>query len=409
MAQRISSEWTCYLVVISLLACVAFHQNVTIAQQPSARPKKLTLALYPYVPRLDQFKTAVSQAWKKRHKDVELEFVFWDCYSKDPPKNLDVFVFDAIFLDCFQDKGFLEPLADREVDEKEDLLKYAREGVKFDGRFFGIPQLGCASILFYRKSDKAMNSASSLSEIIKTIGINKYTDLKPPAGVGLMIYLGGGTTSACHYLDAVEDIYSVYAPNPPLPQDSNRISDWAIANVRQLLAASSVKNAKHYDYDKPYERAAWFSQGLGRAFVGYTESMSSLTEEARRSIAFKLLPLSDRRGVSLFYSDVVGINSSLSSASKKRKLAVELANLISSTEVMLASIGPTKSQPYPQYIMPVRHSVFAKLGAKFPLYVKMYDLVKQSDPKLFRIGPNSRDWLKSMKSKVRDEVFATAP
>ena len=407
MAQRICSERTRYLVVISLLACVAFHQNVTLAQQPGVRPKKLTVALYPYVPRLDQFKTAASHAWKKRHKDVELEFVSWDCYSEDPPENLDVFVFDSIFLDYFQSKGFVEPIADDELDEKEDLLKYAREGVTIDGHLYGIPQLGCASILFYRKGDQAMKSASTLSEVTNIIGVNRYTDVKPPAGVGLMIYLGGGTTSACHYLDAVEDIYSVYTPHPPLPQDSSRINDWAIANVRQLLAASSVKNAKHND--KPYERAAWFSQGLGRAFVGYTESMSSLTEDARRSIAFKLLPLSDRRGVSMFYSDVVGVNSSVSSVSKKRKLAVELANLISSSDVMIASICPTESQPYPQYIMPVRHSVFAKLGAKFPLYVKMYDLVKQSDPKLFRIGPNSRDWLNAMKSQVRDEVFATAP
>ena len=67
----------------------------------------------------------------------------------------------------------------------------------------------------------------------------------------------------------------------------------------------------------------------------------------------------------MFYSDIVGINSSVSSASKKRKLAVELANLISSSEVMIASIGPTESQPYPQYIMPVAIAYLQNWGPSF--------------------------------------------
>src|SRR5215203_2651759 len=62
-------------------------------------PAVLNVALYPYVPRLDQFKTVISAAWAQQMPNVTLNYVDWDVYSQDPPKDLDVFVFDGIFLD----------------------------------------------------------------------------------------------------------------------------------------------------------------------------------------------------------------------------------------------------------------------------------------------------------------------
>ena len=36
----------------------------------------------------------------------------------------------------------------------------------------------------------------------------------------------------------------------------------------------------------------------------------------------------------------------------------------------------------------------------------MYRLVTEGDPGLFRIGPDSRDWLAATKDQIRDRIFA---
>jgi hypothetical protein len=55
--------------------------------------------------------------------------------------------------------------------------------------------------------------------------------------------------------------------------------------------------------------------------------------------------------------------------------------------------------------MPVRHSVFKALGKKLPLYNKMYQMVIESDPHLFRIGPTSKTWLEDLKGDIKKQVF----
>ena len=62
-----------------------------------------------------------------------------------------------------------------------------------------------------------------------------------------MVDISGGTTSACYYLEAVEDIYNKYNDTPPLPPDTTRINNWAIKNVQQLLRMASVKQAEYYN------------------------------------------------------------------------------------------------------------------------------------------------------------------
>jgi len=363
----------------------------------------ISVAIYPYVPRPQQFTAAISEAWQSQEPGVELKFVEWDCYSEDPLPDLDVFVFDAIFLDNFQSRGFLDPIAADEVVDAGDLLPYALEGSYVDGTLYGIPQLGCGSILFYRKDDAALAAADNLGEVEDAIGECTYQGLTPPQNVGLMVDLSGGTTDAALYLEAVQDIYGTYTTDPPLPPDASKINSWSIQNLQKLLRMASVQQANYSG--EPYQRASWFgNEGLGRATVGFTEAMSAMGESGRESVAFKLMPLSNRTGVSLFYADIIGINPS-TSASGKRDLALKLANLMASTSVMVSSINATAQDDYPQYLMPTRTSIFQEMEKQFPLYGEMHHLVTDNTPELFRFGPTSRDWLSAMKSKIRDEIF----
>jgi thiamine pyridinylase len=393
-------------MIIALLVIMLFPA-VQAADKSGGKTGTLTVALYKYVPRLDQFKTVIKEAWKKIEPGVTLRFTDWDCYSADPPEDLDVFVFDAIYLSYFREKGFLSAIQPGEVKNPDDFLVYALEGAKVEGTLYGIPQLGCASILFYRHGDRQLADAGTLGEVAEAIGECTYTTLTPPAGTGLMVDISGGTTSACYYLEAVEDIYNKYTDTPPLPPDTGRIDSWAMGNVQKLLRMASVKQAKYYNENNAYQRGTWFGRGLGRAMIGFTEAMSAMGEEALKTIAFKPMPLSDKTGVSLFYSDIIGINASVTEPGKRR-LALKLANLMASSAVIVKCFGPGSESDTPQYLMPVRRSVFHALGKRFPIYNKMYRMVIESQPHLFRIGPQSKTWLKALKGDIKDLIFKGA-
>ncbi len=387
-------------LLVALAGCAATGQ----APVAGPEPESLSVGVYPWVPRVDQFKTAIDRAWRQRHPNVRLEFAAsdaWDGGYDTDPGGLDVFVFDAIFLDDFHHRGFLAPIRPDEVEHPGDFLSYALEGSHVDGTLYGLPQLGCADILFFRHGDEQLAAADTLREVVAALGECTYSTEVPPPGIGLMVDFSGGTTSACRYLDAVEDIYGIYTDDPPLPASDERIDGWAIDNLQAVLRLASVDNAD-YSGKNAYQRAAWFGQGHGRATIGFTESMSAMGEQGRAQVDFKLMPLSDRGGVSLFYSDVVGISAEIGA---KRALALELANLMTSTAVMLASMGPTPDADHPQYLMPVRHSIFEQLGKDHPLYRRMQRLVEQSSPRLFRIGPASRDWLAARKGAIRSQIF----
>jgi thiamine pyridinylase len=380
--------------------------RMSAASPPVAGAHVLKVALYPYVPRKEQFKAAVSSAWRNEEPNVELQFVEdWDCYSNDPRDDLDVFVFDAIFLDHFEAGGFLERIPEKNVSGLADFFGYALEGSKVHGALYGIPQLGCANILFYRREDQALASAKNLSDVTHALGECTYAGEHPPPGIGLLVDLSGGTTTACLYLNALEDIFGQYTPAPPLPPDESKIDPWAIQNLWKVLRLASKPEASYEDPGLGYERAAWFGRGEGRALVGYTESMSNMGEQARADLAFKLMPLADQTDVSLFYADIVGINTTAAKRGN-RELALKLADLMASAEVMVKCIGPTGGYNYPQYLMPVRPSVFKALESSFPLYGKMYRMVNESSPNLFRISADSRIWLANMKKQIRVHIFA---
>lgn len=364
--------------------------------------RAVSIALYPYVPRLDQFKQAISAAWAQQSPTVPLNYVDWDCYSQDPPNDLEVFVFDGIFLDYFVSSGFLSALRPDEIENPGDFLPYALNDSKINNINYAIPQIGCGNILFYRQGDTALAQANTLSQVNQALGQCSIDSIPPPQGSNLIVDLSGSTTNACLYLETVQDINGQYTPNPDLPPP-NRLNATAVGNLHTLLNTGCVLPSVTSS-NVPYQGAVWFGQGKGRATIGFTESLSAMGD-GRQTVAFKLMPYADRNDVNLFYVDLVGINSSVSDPAR-RTLTLKLANLIASTNVLVSSFGPTQGANYPQYLMPVRKSVFETLQTGDPLYQQMYALVSKSNPRMFRIGPASRVWLKSTKGPIRQQILS---
>lgn len=374
----------------------------------NAHAATLRVALYPYVPRYGQFKAVIEQKWKAIEPAVGLDWVppaDWDGgYEKDPQASFDVYVFDAINLDYFRTHQWLLGLQPTEVDNFADLLSYAAAGVQSGGLVYAIPQLGCGDILFYKKADGALAKAATLSEVTAALTSCTYYGEAPPQGTGLMVDLAGGTTRASTYVEGEHGRLNQFPV--PLPQSPAQVNRTSIAAIQKVMASASIEDAL-YSGDNDYQRAAWFNSGLGRAYIGFTESMSQLDPSVLEQIAFKPMPWSDNtagNGSPLFYSDVIGVHPATVGRGT-RDLAVKLANLMASTEVIVASFGPYQGKG-PQYLMAVRHSAFQALGADYPIYKDLYAMVGGVTPILFNLGADSKTWLGSMKAAIGRLIIA---
>ncbi len=392
-------------IAVCTVLLLVFLTLIPLSKATATNGSHLTVGLYPYVPRLDQFKSAIQLQWAVVEPDVSLIFLTedqWDGgYSKDPPKEADVYVFDGMFFEYFRAQGWLVPLAASEIQNLGDFIDYAISGVKVDDQYYAIPLLGCANILFYKKSDAALAKATTLSEIHNTLSQCTYTSEIPPDIRGLMVDLAGGTSNATMYLDTEHAITGVYPL--PLPADQSQIDPNAMANVRLLLKMASFWNGTT-DLSDQYGRAAWFNQGYGRAYVGFTESMSAMSADVRNQTGFKVMPLADEDNRPLFYADVIGVNTTTKDRGT-RALAVQLANVMAASSTVVASIGPDNANPYPQYLMATRPSIFQTLGQQFPIYNDMYALT-ETNPIMFGLNDTARTWLDQMKNTIVGDVRA---
>lgn len=396
------------IFVTSAIGCGPSAPDVSAAGSDTGGEvagQSLRVGLYPYVPRLDQFQSAIQEAWGAVHPEVDLIFVpasDWDGGYGSDPSGMDVFVFDAVFLDYFRSAGYLMALTPEQVENRDDFLPYAIQGVAADSAYSGIPMFGCANILFYREGDSALAAATTLSQVTSAVGQCTYTSQVPPDERGLMLDMAGGTTNACLYVDATESLdghWPIQYPSSP-----SELNPTAIDHLQSLLAVSSYYNATG-STDQDYQRGAWFSQGYGRALVGFTETMSAMSSATRSSVQFRILPLGDDTSARpMFFSDVIGVSASTSNS----QLAVELANLMASTDVMVAGMEGSESEPA-QYLMPTRPSIFQALGASDPIYGRMQSMVTSANPILLNLGSDARNWINSMKDAIRSAVRADYP
>ncbi|MBB4210350.1 carbohydrate ABC transporter substrate-binding protein (CUT1 family) [Rhodothalassium salexigens DSM 2132] len=385
------------------ICCVALACLLWLpAAPPGWAQDRLTVALYPYVPRLAQFESAIRDAWAAKHPDVALTFADdWDGgYSDNPNDAYDVFVFDAMYFHYFRTQGYLDALAPDEIDDLDDLVAYARQGLEVDGSYYAVPLLGCGNMLFYHENNVALAAAETLGAVKAALGTCTYTSQVPPGPMGLTVDMAGGTTNATLYLDALHSDSGTYPP-PLTPE----LDDEAIGDMRDMIRMASFYNATA-EFPGAYDRQVEFSDGYGEATVGFTESLSQMSAETRATIAFKPLPISDQTGnPPLFYADVIAVNTK-AEARGTRALAVDLVNVMAATDTVVAATGPAEPGGTPQYLMVNRTSAFEALAAIDPLYTPLHKLITDYDPLLFSLGADARTWVADNKAPIRAAVRA---
>ncbi|MDV7338409.1 thiamine pyridinylase [Terasakiella sp. A23] len=382
-----------------VFALLGLMMVAAVAVPAYAANSSLTVGLYPWVPRIEQFQDSIRENWSKVQPDVELVFLTseeWDGgYHMNPPSNADVYVMDAMFLNYFNSIGSVETLAANEVSNPQDFFSYAIDGVKNpDGTYLAVPMLGCANIIFYHKDDTAIANANTQTELRQTLNTCTYTSMIPPDARGLMIDMQGASTAACRYIESEAGIQNTWPIS--LPEE---IDPTAMGFLKNMMNMASFENATEAG-DNTYNRGTWYSEGYGRIFVGYTETFSAMDAATRADTHIKPFPASDNADApTMFYSDLIAVNPSANGRGN-RALAVQLSNVIADSQTIIDSIGPGDGSAYPQYLMPVRPSVFDELSQTFPKYQEMKEMVENSNATLFALDSNSRNWFDAMQDQI---------
>lgn len=403
--KKITPLFTCLVIGLVLLgsACRPPQNGPlkTTVNTTFCYTDTLDVALYPYVPRIDQFKSELSERWQATHPKTYLNMISeWDCYDQDPPDSIEVFVFDAIYLNNFASRGFLSPLEEGQLGNWKDVLPYAREGATINGKIMAVPQIGCGSILFYRKGDVEMARAGSIEALHKVLGFSPDQSVWPTGNTGLLMDFSGKTTDACYYV--VEEMTQTdqYSTRPPMPKCKAGMLASFLFPLKQTVRLCGEQQAAYAD-KVPYMRGLMFSEGFGRAAVGFTESMSVMGSSIDQ-MEMKPFPFG-QANFTPFYSDMAALNPK--TAPRQKDLALELLNLITSSDYLIACFEGRSDWEAAQYLMPVRTSVFDALAEKYPKYAEMKTMVDNANPKAFLLGIDSRNWLENNKACIRDALL----
>ncbi|MGB8456007.1 MAG: thiamine pyridinylase [Anaerocolumna sp.] len=384
-----------YAVLVTITILFSFTTNLTCfaaTTNESQVHTSLNVALYGYVPDTQRFENAVRTAWRSVEPNVDLNFVDWDCYGNDPTKDLDVFVFDSIYLQHYVNEGYLLPMPENRIDNKDDLLDFALSGCTMNGTIYAIPQIICTNLLYYRNDDTQMANVNTITELYQLLGDRESDSIIPGQNEGLLFDMSGGTSNVCLYLDALIDQTQAYTNYAQLP---TYFDDQVVSYLKMLQSMAGTAQANYWpDDDDAYVRAKWLADGKGRAYLGYTEAMSSMGNFAN-DVNFKTISYSQYNNIPLFYGDVIGINSYISAC--KKDLAIELVNTIAASDTMVTALSPDEDNLYPQYLLPARSSVYETMSDAYPIYGKLREIAVNPDNKLFLLGPDVELWLSNVK------------
>ena len=371
----------------------------------------LKVGLYPYVPRVNQFKEVLETKWAERYPNIKLEVItdtaIWDGGYGTEPSGLDVFVFDALFLNKYRDAGILEPLKGADINPNglDDFVPYAINGVKnSDGvTYAGIPMFGCTNILFYKKG-MGIEDANTLDEVRNILKTCQYTGLLPGQAPhnGMMLDISGKTTNASYYVAtqyAMNGTYPFPTPNSINPEVTERLNS--------LMTMSSYPNATNGNLP-PYQRGIWFGQGYGNSFVGFTESMWGIAQGNNDTLpadfGFKPLPLwnGDETTDPVFYADVIGVNANSKNSISDAK---KLASLLGSKDVVVeSSTGEGQAGGVPQYLLLTLKSAYDELAMNYPIYANMKTMASNPNIKLFTLSDKLYEWFDNNKSEIRTNI-----
>ena len=362
----------------AVLCLGAFLAGQCRAEEPAA----LNVSLYPYVPDYEAFKRTAAALWGEKHPETALNFVDWDCYGGSVPDDLDVFVFDTLSLDAFAGKGFLLPLPEEAIGDRADLIPCFMEGCRVDGGILAVPQLLCTDLLFTRGEDEDLKDVQSIDGLYAALD-----------DFGLVMDRGGGTMRVSRYLQAMIDGEQRYMDTFP-PIGEATLYPEAVESLAKTEAMRIAIPDGVMEDGETYGFARIFAEGLGRAYIGYAESMSAMGERAH-DMDFRLFSMTDGGNIPVFYVDAAAVNAKI--GDEKKALALELLDMITGRE-LLTRVSVNGGSPL--YLLVPRYSVYDALAADHPIYAELKKIATVPDAHVFRIKPDGSAYVAEARANL---------
>lgn len=370
MREQITNAVIAFGGVLCLTAGFAFSEKCNAAEAES-----LNVSLYKVLPDYDSFEETVEECWKEIHPEIELNFVDWDCYSKEVPDDLDVFVFDTTSLDAFAKKGYLLALSEEDIQDYDDLIPSFIEGCRVNGVIYVVPQILCTDFLYTRKEDESLKNVHNVNELYDALGNS-----------GLLLDKESPIIQIAMYLQALVDETQHYTSHYP-PIEEETLSPEAITSLKMISDMHQTDSEGVPEDSGWYYYARRFAEGMGKAYMGYSESMDVMGENASE-MDFRLFSMTDDDDIPVFYVDAAAVNAKISN--EKKGLALDFLNMITGKDMMVRA---SANGGAPRYLLVTRYSSYDVLARDYPIYEGLKKVASTPNACVFRIKPDGDAYL----------------
>ncbi len=377
------------IIALAVMLCLMIACLGILTANAGKTNVTLNVSLYREIPDYDSFEEMVRACWAEKHPEVELNFVEWDCYGTEVPDDLDVFVFDTVNLDTFVEKGYLLVLSEEDIRDYEDLIPSMIEGCRINGSLCAVPQFLCTDLLYTRKGDLPMQDVQSVDDLHTVLGDS-----------GLLMDEDSDGVKVCLYLQALIDERQHYMESYP-PVEEGKLSQGAINSLAKLRDMRQTDPEGVTEDSGWYPYAGRFAEGLGRAYIGYSEAMDVMGESAAE-MDFRLFSMTGGEDIPVFYMDAAAINAGISD--EKKALALELLNMITGSDLLVRASDRSGN---PRYLLSERSSVYDVLGSKYPVYTALITITTVPEAYVFRIRPDGAAYLEEARrnAEILPSIF----
>ena len=375
----------------------------------------LSAAVYPYVPDMEAFTSAICTAWESAGNTEKLYLIadgdVWDGgYESDPVYTngsgtqvpIDVFVYDAMYLEYWKTQTAAVPAS--EITDSGDFVPYAQNALlQQDGSMLALPMLGCTNIMFYRDGDVGMAGVETFSDFLSVNRAGTYISPVPFNMTGAMMNMAGKTTIGVNYM--VKGYLDSGSWPATGPLDQGIVDSLAgVAETASYYNALTGAVPPLQGVEFQYVRAGYFSEGYGRTSIGFSESMSQMSPSTRAHLSLKAFPWSDDTSApNMFYADVVGVNAASPFVTQGSTLPFDLANIMTLQATVQEAIAPAAGEL--SYLFPARVSVLDNLAAQDPLYGQMSDVLNARATQLVSMPYTDRDAFHDLGGEVQSGVM----
>ncbi|MGV2974557.1 thiamine pyridinylase [Roseibium alexandrii] len=375
----------------------------------------ISAAVYPYVPDMGAFTSAICSAWQTAGQTEKLYLIadesVWDggydsnpVYTNGSGKQtpIDVFVYDAMYLEYWKTQTAQIPAA--QISNPTDFVPYADTALKLpNNNMYALPMLGCTNIMFYRNGDSGMAGVTTLSDFETVISAGIYISPVPFGMSGAMMNMSGKTTIGVNYM------VKGYLDTGNWPS-MTQLDQSIVQSLSGIAETASYYNALTgavpplQGVEDQYVRAGYFSEGYGRTSIGFSESMSQMSNATRQNLKLRAFPWTDNtNSPNMFYADVAGVNSNSPFLANNGTLPFVLANIMTEQATMQNAIAPQNGQL--SYLFPARTSVLNALSSVDPLYQQMSDILNAKTTELVSMPTTDRTAFHSFGGSVQSAVL----